>query len=56
MLVIKMFNEFSSSGKKLDEVKEFFFVFPETEYSGLLCYVPTHFLSLFAATDRLFKH
>jgi hypothetical protein len=55
MLVIKVFNEFSSSAKKLDELKDFF-IFLETEYSVLLRLVPTRFLSLFAAVDKLLKN
>jgi hypothetical protein len=52
MLVIKTFSEFSSSAKKLDELKDFF-VFLETEYSVVLPHVTTRFLSLSAAVDRL---
>jgi hypothetical protein len=33
-----------------------FFVFLETEYSVLLRHVPTRFLGLFAAVDRLLKN
>jgi hypothetical protein len=55
MLVIKGFYEFSSSAKKLDELKDFF-IFVENEYSFLLCHVPTNFLGLFATVDRLLRN
>jgi hypothetical protein len=55
MLVIKVFNEFSSSANKRDELKDVF-IFLEPEYSVLLRHVPTRFLSLFAAVDRLLKN
>jgi hypothetical protein len=49
LLVIKLFDEFSSGAKKLDEFKASF-IFLETEYS-----VPTRFLSLFAALDSFLE-
>ncbi|XP_043381024.1 uncharacterized protein LOC114021903 isoform X1 [Chelonia mydas] len=54
-LVIKVFSEFSSSAKNVSELKEFF-DFLETDYSEILRHVPTHFLTLFTAVDRLLKH
>ncbi|CAM5148887.1 unnamed protein product [Eretmochelys imbricata] len=54
-LVIKVFSEFSSSAKNISELKEFF-DFLETDYSEILRHVPTHFLTLFTAVDRILKH
>uniref|UniRef100_H3AA92 DUF4371 domain-containing protein n=1 Tax=Latimeria chalumnae TaxID=7897 RepID=H3AA92_LATCH len=54
-LVIKVYSEFSSSAKKISELKEFF-NFIETEYSEILRHVPTRFLTLLAAVDRLLKN
>nr|XP_005313440.1 uncharacterized protein LOC101943458 isoform X1 [Chrysemys picta bellii]XP_005313442.1 uncharacterized protein LOC101943458 isoform X1 [Chrysemys picta bellii] len=54
-LVIKVFSEFSSSAKNISELKEFF-DFLETEYSEILRHVPTRFVTLFTAVDRLLKH
>ncbi|XP_050776320.1 uncharacterized protein LOC127032781 isoform X4 [Gopherus flavomarginatus] len=54
-LVIKVFSEFSSCAKNISELKEFL-DFMETEYSEILCHVPTRFLTLFTAVDRLLKN
>lgn len=54
-IVIKCYNEFSSSTKKVNELKEFF-IFCEEEWSDLLRTVPTRWLSLIPATERLLKH
>ncbi|XP_039356465.1 uncharacterized protein LOC120382989 isoform X2 [Mauremys reevesii] len=54
-LVIKVFSEFSSCAKNISELKEFL-DFMETEYSEILCHVPTRFLILFTAVDRLLKN
>jgi hypothetical protein len=54
MLVIKVFNEFLSSVKKLDELKDLF-TFLETKHSTFLRHGPAHLLSKFAAVDRLLE-
>nr|XP_032636485.1 uncharacterized protein LOC116824950 isoform X1 [Chelonoidis abingdonii] len=54
-LVIKVFSEFSSCANNISELKEFL-DFMETEYSEILCHVPTRFLTLFTAVDRLLKN
>uniref|UniRef100_H3A7Z9 DUF4371 domain-containing protein n=1 Tax=Latimeria chalumnae TaxID=7897 RepID=H3A7Z9_LATCH len=55
-LVIKVYSEFLSSAKKISELKEMFFNFMETEYSEILHHIPTCFLTLFAAMNRLLKN
>ena len=51
-VVIKVFNEFASSAKALDKLKKCF-EFAEIEFSECLRHVPTRWLSLFTALDRL---
>jgi len=54
-LVIKVYNEFSSSAKNIEKLKECY-DFVDNEYSKLLKHVPTRFLTLFRALDRLIKN
>ena len=54
-LVIKVFNEFSSSAKKVNELRECF-EFVEQEYSAQLRHVPVRWLSLLPAVDRLLRN
>lgn len=54
LIVIKIFNEFSSSTKKMTELKEYF-VCTDTEWSEMLRHVPTRWLTLMPAIDRLIK-
>lgn len=54
VLLIKVYNEFSSAGKKVETLKSIF-DFLELEYNVLLRYLPVHPLSLYPALDRLLK-
>ena len=54
-IVIKSYNEFSLGAKKLTELKDFF-VFCKEEWSKLLRNVPTRWLSLIPAVQRLLKY
>lgn len=51
-VVIKIYNEFSSSTKKTAQLKEFF-EWTETEWCELLRHVPTRWLTLIPAIERL---
>lgn len=51
-IIIKIYNEFSSSTKKTTELKEFF-EWTETEWSEMLRHVPTRWLTLLPAIERL---
>uniref|UniRef100_H3AQW2 DUF4371 domain-containing protein n=1 Tax=Latimeria chalumnae TaxID=7897 RepID=H3AQW2_LATCH len=53
-LVIKVVNDFLSSAKRLEALKDCF-DFVEQEYCSLLWHVPTRWLSLLSAIDRLLK-
>lgn len=53
-IIIKTFNEFSSSSTKTEKLKECF-LFASVEYKNLLRHVPTRWLSLLPALDRLLK-
>ncbi|XP_037504964.1 uncharacterized protein LOC119381046 [Rhipicephalus sanguineus] len=54
-LVLKVFKEFSSSSKCVEELKTFF-EFCDQEYSKVLCHISVRWLSLFTALDRLIKN
>lgn len=54
-LVLKVYAEFSSSSKKNEQLKQFC-EFVGCEYSSILRHVPTRFLSLYPAVDRLLKN
>jgi hAT family C-terminal dimerisation region len=51
-LVLKVFAEFSNSAKKREELKECF-AFCESEFHEVVRHVPTRWLSLFKAVERL---
>lgn len=51
-VIIKIYNEFSSSSKKVAELKEFF-EWTDTEWAELLKHVPTRWLTLLPAIERL---
>lgn len=51
-IVMKIFAEFSCSAKKREELKECFNFF-ESEYREVIRHVPTRWLSLFKALDRV---
>lgn len=51
-IVIKIFNEFSSSTKKTTELKDFF-EWTETEWNEMLRHIPTRWLTLLPAIERL---
>lgn len=50
--VIKVYNEFSNSAQNVEQLKECF-NFANMEYEHILRHVPTRWLSLFPAIDRL---
>ena len=52
VLVLKVFAEFSNAAKKRENLKECF-DFCEAEFHEVLRHVPTHWLSLFKAVERL---
>ncbi|XP_040071626.1 uncharacterized protein LOC120844083 [Ixodes scapularis] len=54
-LVLKVFKEFSSSSKCVEELKTFF-DFCDQEYSKVLGHISVRWLSLFTALDRLIKN
>ncbi|GFT82427.1 uncharacterized protein TNCV_4927801 [Trichonephila clavipes] len=51
-IVMKVFAEFSCSAKKREDLKEYFDFF-ESEYREVIRHVPTRWLSLFNALDRM---
>ncbi|GFV99721.1 dimer_Tnp_hAT domain-containing protein [Trichonephila clavipes] len=51
-IVMKVFTEFSCSAKKREDLKECFDFF-ESEYREVIRHVPTRWLSLFKALDRM---
>lgn len=51
-LVLKIYNEFSTSSKRYDQLKEYC-KFLETEYKKLLKHIPIRWLTLYTALDRL---
>jgi len=51
-LVLKVFNEFSMSSKRVEELKECF-EFVQQDFHNVLRHIPVRWLSLFNAMDRL---
>lgn len=51
-LVLKVFNEFSMSSKRVEELKECF-KFLQQDFHNVLRHIPVRWLSLFNAVDRL---
>lgn len=54
-IVIRIYNEFSSSTKKTAQLKEFF-EWADTEWQELLKHAPTRWLSLLPAMERILKN
>ncbi|XP_054834912.1 uncharacterized protein LOC129329386 [Eublepharis macularius] len=52
--ILKVYSEFSSSTKKIDSLMSFY-EFVETEYKDVLQHVPTRWLSLLPAVDRVLE-
>ncbi|XP_069076632.1 uncharacterized protein [Pleurodeles waltl] len=52
--ILKVYNHFSSSAKRTAELREFF-SFVDLEWQPLFRHVPTRWLTLFPAIDRLLK-
>jgi len=51
-LVLKVFNEFSMSSKRVDELKECFEIVQQ-DFHNVLRHIPVRWLSLFNALDQL---
>ena len=51
-LVLKIYSEFSSSAKNVEELKQFCDLF-ESDFQEILRHIPVRWLSLFAAIDRI---
>lgn len=54
-IIIKIFNEFSSHTKRVEHLKEFY-EFCDISYSDILRNVPTRWLSLVPAVERLYRN